>query len=62
MLAVFFNGILQNLLSVKQVQLWEQQDIPIIQPYRQSLFKADEKCMPSAKVRHSQLTTGLNDL
>lgn len=42
-LAVLFNGTLQNSISVKQAQLQEQQDIPIIQPYRQSLFKADEK-------------------
>lgn len=62
MLAVLCNGTLQNLISVKQAQLQEQRDIPIIQPYRQSLFKADEKCMPSAKLRHSQITTGLNDL
>jgi len=49
---------LQNLISIKQAQLQEPQDIPITQLYRHSLFKADEKCMHLAKVSHSQTTTG----
>lgn len=59
---LFCNGTLQNLISAKQPNRSHKMFPSSIPPYRQSLFKVDEKCMHSAKVRRSQITTGLNDL